>query len=63
MRNTAGLMPLDPEFQRIAEIKDAQGLQAEIAHLHRIGVSAVFSFGSEQFSAPRARRCYVVYFR
>ena len=45
---TAGLKPLDPELQRIAEIKDAAGLQAEIARLQREGANAVFGFGSEQ---------------
>lgn len=44
----AGLKPLEPELQRIAEIKDAAGLQAEIARLQREGVNAVFQFGSEQ---------------
>ncbi len=32
---TAGLKPLDPELQRIADIKDAAGLQAEVARLQR----------------------------
>ncbi len=45
---SAGLKPLDPEFERIAAIKDTTDLQAEIARLHRDGVDAVFSFGSEQ---------------
>ena len=45
---SAGIKPLEPEFQRIAEIKDAATLQAEIAHLQRVGVNAVFAFGSEQ---------------
>jgi putative endopeptidase len=44
----AGLTPLDPTFQEIAQIQDAQGLQAEIARLQRAGVDAVFGFGSEQ---------------
>src|SRR6202040_2554172 len=45
---TVGLKPLDAEFQRIAEIKDTSGLQAEIARLQHMGVNAVFDFGSEQ---------------
>ena len=45
---TAGLKPLDPELQRIADIKDEAGLQAEIARLQREGANAVFDFGSEQ---------------
>ncbi|HWF36936.1 MAG TPA: M13 family metallopeptidase [Candidatus Acidoferrales bacterium] len=45
---TAGLKPLDPELQRIADIKDKAGLQAEIARLQREGANAVFDFGSEQ---------------
>lgn len=44
----AGLQPLDAELKRIAAIKDTASLQAEIAHLQRQGVSAVFRFGSEQ---------------
>jgi putative endopeptidase len=44
----AGAKPLDPEFQRIAAIKDIPSLQAEIAHLQRTGVDAAFGFGSLQ---------------
>ncbi|HTX16655.1 MAG TPA: M13 family metallopeptidase [Candidatus Baltobacteraceae bacterium] len=44
----AGLKPLDPLFQEIADIKDLAGLQAEIARLQRTGVNAVFGFGSQQ---------------
>jgi putative endopeptidase len=44
----AGLKPLQPDFQRIAEIKDRAGLLAEIARLQRQGVNAVFIFTSEQ---------------
>lgn len=42
----AGTKPLDPEFARIAAIKDAASLQAEIARLDRMGVNAVLNFGS-----------------
>jgi putative endopeptidase len=45
---SAGLKPLDAEFQRISDIKDATSLQAEVAALQREGVDAVFGFGSEQ---------------
>jgi putative endopeptidase len=44
----AGLKPLNPEFERIAAIKDTAGLQDEIARLQRRGVGAVFDFGSTQ---------------
>jgi putative endopeptidase len=45
---TAGAKPLEPEFERIAAVKDVPSLQAEIAHLQRTGVGAVFEFGSLQ---------------
>jgi putative endopeptidase len=44
----AGLKPLESELGRIAKIDDAAGLQSEIARLQRMGVNAVFQFGSEQ---------------
>ena len=44
----AGISPLDQELQRIADLKDPQGLQDEIAHLHMIGVNALFRFGESQ---------------
>ena len=44
----AGLKPLEPEFARIAAIKDRAGLQVEIARLQEQGVNAAFLFGSEQ---------------
>ena len=43
-----GLAPLDPEFDRIRNLKDKSEFAAEIAHLHRNGMSAVFEFGSTQ---------------
>jgi len=46
--DAAGTKPLDPIFQEIAQIKDLPGLQAEIARLQRMGVDAVFGFGSQQ---------------
>jgi predicted metalloendopeptidase len=39
-----GLAPLAAEIARIDAIRDADGLAAEIARLHRIGVSAGFTF-------------------
>jgi len=45
---SAGLRPLEPEFQAIAGIKDTAGLEAEIARLQETGVNAAFQFGSEQ---------------
>ncbi len=44
---TAGLKPLEPEFERIAQIKDAGTLQTEVARLQNDGVDAVFNFGSQ----------------
>jgi putative endopeptidase len=43
----AGLKPLEPEFERIAQIKDGATLQVEVARLQDRGVDAVFSFGSQ----------------
>jgi len=45
---SAGLKPLDPLFEQIANIKDTAGLEDEIARLQNAGVNAVFEFGSEQ---------------
>ncbi len=43
-----GAKPLDPEFARIAQIHDRASLEAEIARLQKVGVDALFEFGSEQ---------------
>ena len=40
-----GAAPLAPEFARIAAVSDVPSLEAEIAHLHQVGVGAVFGFG------------------
>ena len=40
-----GAAPLAPEFARIAAVTDTASLQAEIAHLHSVGVGALFGFG------------------
>jgi putative endopeptidase len=44
----AGTKPLEPELARIALIKNQADLQAEVARLQRIGVGALFRFGSAQ---------------
>ena len=38
--------PLDDEFNAIAAINDRSALLKEIAHLHSIGIDALFNFGS-----------------
>ena len=43
----AGVKPLEPEFERIAQIKDAASLQVEVARLQNDGVDAIFNFGSQ----------------
>jgi len=46
--NKLGVAPLQQEFTRIASIKNTTDLQAEIAHLHAIGVNVCFDFSSMQ---------------
>jgi putative endopeptidase len=46
--DSEGIRPLQPEFNRIAEIHDQAGLQAEFAHLQSIGVNAPFLVDSTQ---------------
>jgi putative endopeptidase len=41
-----GLKPLEPELQRIRDLKDKADLAAEVAHLHDRGISALFDFSS-----------------
>jgi putative endopeptidase len=43
-----GLKPLEPELARIAALKDKSQLAAQIAHMHRLGIGALFDFGSGQ---------------
>ena len=43
-----GLKPLAPEFELIAKVKDPKSLQEEIAHLHSLGINALFVDGSTQ---------------
>ena len=44
----AGYTPLQPELDRIAAIKDLNGLEAEIATFHTHRIPAVFGFGAAQ---------------
>jgi putative endopeptidase len=46
--NAAGAKPLDQEFGRIGALSSVTDLQAEVARLQRIGVGALFRFGSTQ---------------
>ncbi|MGA3135446.1 MAG: M13 family metallopeptidase [Terracidiphilus sp.] len=43
-----GLVPLQPELDRIAALRTAAELPALLAHLHAIGVNAFFGIGSNQ---------------
>ncbi len=43
-----GLSPLQSELDRIRDLKDKSQLAAEVAHLHRSGMSTLFDFGSGQ---------------
>jgi putative endopeptidase len=45
---SAGLKPLEPDFERIAAIKNVEELQAEITRLQVEGVNSGFAFGSIQ---------------
>ena len=46
--DAAGIAPLRGEFARVAAVQTPADVTAAIAHLHRIGVDAGFSFSSEQ---------------
>ena len=46
--DNAGIKPLQPEFDRIEEIADVAGLEAEIVRLQSAGVDAFFQVGSTQ---------------
>jgi len=46
--NQAGIKPLEPELERIADIESQKQLQAEIAHLQMLGVNALFGMGQMQ---------------
>ncbi|HZL56194.1 MAG TPA: M13 family metallopeptidase, partial [Bryobacteraceae bacterium] len=43
-----GLQPLQPEFDRIRDMKNTQDLSEEIGRLHRMGVDVLFNFSSGQ---------------
>ena len=43
-----GIKPLEPEFQRIAQINDVLSLEDEIARLHAHRIPAIFGFGASQ---------------
>ena len=45
-REAEGMKPLVPELARIDKIQDVKGVQAEIAYMHRHGVSTLFGYGS-----------------
>ncbi|MRT94231.1 M13 family metallopeptidase [Ancylomarina sp. 16SWW S1-10-2] len=46
--NEIGLKPLLPEFEKISAIKNATDLRNELIHLHKMGISALFSAGVDQ---------------
>ena len=46
--NKAGLVPLQPELDRIAALKSVADVPAEVGHLQTIGVNAFFGMGSNQ---------------
>ena len=43
-----GLAPLEPELERIRNLKDKAEISGEVAHLQSIGVRALFDFSSGQ---------------
>ena len=56
--NALGAKPLDPEFARIAALRDTRGLPALIAHLTRIGVEMPFDVQVHQDARDSTR--YIV---
>jgi putative endopeptidase len=46
--NKLGIEPLKAEFAKINSLSNLSDLQNELAHLHSIGVDALFNFGSMQ---------------
>ena len=44
--DSRGIEPVKPELARVAAVKDKQGLIDELAHLHMVGGSSLFSFYS-----------------
>jgi putative endopeptidase len=45
---SAGAKPLQPEFDRIAQIHDLPSLQAEVSRLHGYGAGVLFRFSGQQ---------------
>src|SRR5882672_850016 len=45
-REAEGMKPLVPELARIDKIADPNGVQAQIAYMHRHGMPVLFGFGS-----------------
>ena len=45
--NKKGIEPIKPEMERIAEMEGAEGIVAEVARLHRMGVGVVFGFAAQ----------------
>ena len=43
-----GTKPLEPELQRIDQLKDLAGVEEEIARFHSLRIPAVFGFGATQ---------------
>jgi predicted metalloendopeptidase len=43
-----GLAPIEPELAKIDAIRDLPSLRAEITRLQKMGVNALFAFGSEE---------------
>jgi putative endopeptidase len=56
-----GAKPLAPQLALIAGIKDQKSLQAEIAHLHSVGINAVFASDSTQDFKNSAEVTFEVY--
>lgn len=46
--DSQGLKPLQPELNRIQQISDVTGLEAEVAHLQQLGVDVLFGVDSTQ---------------
>jgi putative endopeptidase len=46
--DSAGIVPLEPEFDRIAKLKSIDDVVAEAGHLHSLGVSALCDFSIAQ---------------
>jgi putative endopeptidase len=56
----AGLKPLQPEFDRIAALKDKSQLTELLAHFQLVNVNAFFSFGEQQDFKDAQRQIVVV---